>query len=294
MLSAMTPCNGMLAPAASLAPYVALTWTLLAAACASPLYELESETERSPPTTPIEATPDARVDLARALPRPTVIVEPPPSGPDAVVTAGTVVVHSRVRRGFARLVIAPDNGQPRIFTYTPPGGARLPVPSGSQARVRFYPQSPPLRRGWALIVEDARGRLLAAVFSGDGEAGRQGWGLPNEALPPGLAVDPHRQVVYSELKRLETACLAMLEHRQVRIQSGGAFAYLRPGTFTNLELRDPSGGAASYRLMVLDASILVDARCAGEQAGHFTWALVANPRRGPVVPVAERAEAESR
>jgi hypothetical protein len=267
---------------------------------------------------------------------PTLILRPA-SDLVAGYVAVTVTRHEPAFAAGRRTVLLRTSGDEAItLDYSPPGGQALPLARGDQVLVRYFPGAvggrtagvwderpvedhsrrevrvatrrrvgePDLAyggvAGWALLIREPDGVLRAALYSGVQVP------LSGRSRPGGrgdqLIVEPADPPAYTEVRRLDSRCLATLEHRPLRVlwRERGATRQGRPnralapsegvlvppGTFAAIVARD-----RRYRVIALDASALGDGRCEDADPGHVSFAILVAAR--PVTGAAPKARTAS-
>jgi hypothetical protein len=242
-----------------------LSVALLASACQTPAYVIDGASRRQAQPTLVGMEHDTQVLIeARAAAEPVIRVVPERALGHRVREV-TVTYHGPDSEpGLVRLMAEMEGGHVSIV-YAPPGGHRLPVAVGDQIRIRHLPPDPEsVFQGDALIVRDTSDTILAAYSAGGG--------LPGDLFGGRLSFGPSPRLAYTEVVSLDSMCLAMLEHRRLRVQYDGTFHHMAPGTTVTL----PFGGR-TYRLVVLDVVQPVPGRCAGEAASKLSFAIIALP-----------------
>jgi hypothetical protein len=260
----------------------------LLAACAPPTFELDSEPARELRPVPRPLGVDRA--LIRALPVPRITVSQPRKSvngrhDDEVSGWGQVAIHDHAAtRGFLRLVIELEDGAPLSLEYALAGGWRLPVEVGDRLQVSYLPPvaREPARYGWVLELEGPHGQLLAALVVGqDRPAGLKSWGLPKQPIP-WLRVRILDHGGYTEVRRSDTLCTSVIEHRAVDLVLGAG--HESPAAKAGVGRRlVPSGALADfehlgrgYRFVLFDASkTVLDEQCPAQEGDRFAYGVLA-------------------
>ncbi len=255
-----------------------LVWLALPWGCGGPSFTLPAEAQRPPSLRAVRSGTRAAAVRAIGHPRPKVRIRP-----IGGLTEGyevQVVQHGpSPLAGYRRLLLSLPSGPPVALDYTTYAGYELPLRRGERVYARFYPRRvggpEGDRHGYALVFRELEGPLIAAVFSGsERPPDTESYGLPMEELPYEIDLRPSRRLVYTEVRRLSSLCLATIEHRRLRIQLGPNIDLINPGTWTVV-----GGPEGDYRLISMDTSDLLDrVSCAEENPGHFSFVMLAEDR----------------
>ena len=180
--------------------------------------------------------------------------------PGGAVTWRAVVTRTGLGKTDFRIEDANHDPANAVLTttYAIGAGLSLPVDVGQRVSVTYHASA---AGGHQLVVVDDAGVVLGVVARGTVSAGS----LP---LPINVAIaQGPEHVVYTESFRLPSLCLAVIEHRNLRVDLNGVRHVIGPGGQATL------GGPVGYTFVAHDAQRLLPSVCA-KGRDQLSWALI--------------------
>jgi len=182
-----------------------------------------------------------------------------------------VGIAADVRRGSRspkpfRLVVKAADGTHHIFFAALSEDLEFPVAQGEKVAIdyvaRWDTKAGLSRR--AMVIRDGEGEIVL-LFQDHNV-------LDASAVPAGLAVEPLKDVVYTEAGRLARLCLTVVEHRRLELTAGDEKLALTPGERKVVTIK-----GTTYTVAAVDNARTTTWDCADYRPDRLAWFAIRMP-----------------